>query len=63
MIRMSDPTFRSTGGDKEADLEIEADIARKRIPRPLDNGDITAGAVESHGNAISDRRPPHQSTE
>lgn len=63
MIRLSDPSFKSTGGDKEADLAIEAIIAGKIIPRPLDNGATTAGAVERYGNAIADRRPPHQLSE
>lgn len=27
MIRLSDPTFRSTGGDRQSDLDLEAGIA------------------------------------
>jgi hypothetical protein len=37
MIRLSDPTFASLGGDKPIDLAIEADI-RPPLSRSLDKG-------------------------
>jgi hypothetical protein len=37
MIRLSDPGFRSMGGDKPEDLAVERQIARRRCPAAIQN--------------------------